>query len=203
LRTCQRYGKNVFVHLTLWYINIRRIQADLNSQFDDIPVGPVGEYQRINWTNFENTVNKVPFVKPASAANFAKLPAGKRGIITFDLQSDPDRPQRFGGFLSSFRYACALPLTSIPISCSVKVAETCETIAADGFGRVTQTSITNFRYNASLTSGLVRSSSYPPYTYFCTNATFSAKSVLGTPVDLYVDEVLHGVFKSRFFDSEV
>jgi hypothetical protein len=145
--------------------------------------------------------NQVPFVKPVSAANFAKLPAGKKGIITFDLESNPDRALRFGGFLSSFRYACAFPLTSIPISCNVKVAETCEIVSTDGFGRVSQTSIANFRYNASLTSGLVRSSSYPTNTYFCTNATFSAKSVLGTPVDLYLDEVLHGIFKSRFFDS--
>jgi hypothetical protein len=150
----------------------------------------------MNYTDFENIANSIPLVKPASKPNFAKLPAGRTGTLEFDISLEPPFT-RIGGYLSSFRYACALPLTSLPVPCSVTVSETCILSAAETPYRY-QTDTTTFRYNGTLKSDLAQSQPRLPRPFLCVNATIRAKSALGTPVDLYLDEVLHGIYKYRY-----
>jgi hypothetical protein len=169
-------------------------------QFDDIPVGPIGNYQKTNWTNFVNVADNIPLpllpiVKPVSKPKFAKLAAGKTGVLAYDFASP--NSNGIGGFLKTMRFACALPLTSIPVGCTITIASTCS-VTIDSSGVTTKTTVTTYRYGGGFNSTLASLQPSLPYRFTCLNNTISAKSLLGVPVDLYIDEVLHGSWVSRF-----
>jgi hypothetical protein len=96
------------------------------------------------------------------------------------------------------RFGCALPLTSIPVGCTVTITSTCA-VNIDSGGVTTQTTTTSYHYDGLLNATLASLGlglSTPGFS--CYNNTMSAKSALGVPVDLYIDEVLHGNYVRRF-----
>jgi hypothetical protein len=128
-------------------------------------------------------------VKPASKPKFAKLAAGKTGILAYNF--DAPVGNYVGGFLKTMRFACALPLTIIPVACKVTVATTCT--ASGGFDpNQVETTVTSYRYAGGLNATLASLTPGLPTQFSCFNNTITAKSLLGAPVDLYLDEVLHG-----------
>ncbi|KAF1822424.1 uncharacterized protein K489DRAFT_371263 [Dissoconium aciculare CBS 342.82] len=168
------------------------------SQFDDKPLGPVGSYQRINFTNFVTVSGALsapllPLIRPAVPPNFAKVPAGKTGVLDYAI--DLVNYTRLGGFLSSFRYACAAPATRVAVPCVVTVKQTRVLGATPPFSFATDTF--TFRSNGSVAGGLAASPTIRSGFQQCINATIQAKCPNGGPVDLYVDELLHGIIATR------
>jgi hypothetical protein len=157
-------------------------------------VGPIGNYQRTNFTNFVNVADNIPrsllpLVRPVSKPKFAKLAAGKTGVLAYDFGSPSGNG--LGGFLKTMAFACALPLTIIPIACKVTVATTCTT-GPDFDPNHVETTVTSYRYAGGLNATLASLTPGLPTQFSCLNNTIVAKSLLGAPVDLYIDEVLHG-----------
>lgn len=130
-------------------------------------------------------------MKAVSKPNFAKLAAGKTGILAYDFNLTG---KALGGFLKTMRYACALPLTSIPIACTVTIATTCsDELGPDRI--TTKTTVTSYRYDAGLNATMVSLEPGLSSLFTCFNSSISAKSHLGGPVELYIDEVLHGRYQ--------
>jgi hypothetical protein len=167
-------------------------------QFDDKPLGPVGTYQRINFTNFVTVSGALsapllPLIRPAEPPNFAKVPAGKTGVLNYAI--DLVNYSRLGGFLNSFRYACATPSTRVPVPCVVTVKQTRVLGTSPPFSFETETF--TFRSNGSVAGGLTKSPTILSGYQQCVNATIQAKCPKGGPVDLYIDELLHGIITFR------
>jgi hypothetical protein len=150
-------------------------------------LGKLQRDQRVNFTNFEVVPGNLslpflPHLKPASAPNYGKVGAGKTGVFTYE------RSTIYGGAGSAtrFRYGCAFPITGIPTSCVVTVRRTCYSFAIDDLETVTY----SLPYNATNNLTMALTPDFP-YAYECANDTLVAKSLIGLPVDLYIDEFIH------------
>lgn len=163
-------------------------------QFDDIPLGPIGHYDRADWTNFENVAGNatslplVPHVRPYSPPNYAKVPAGKTGVLSFST---------YGATLYSLHYACALPVSGVPIGCTATFTAACGTsFTLDNTDTQNVTSSLNYEPSNPFNTTMAYSNGtigYQRWHGACLNYSVSAVSHLGTPVDLYLDDVLFGV----------
>jgi hypothetical protein len=132
--------------------------------------------------------------------NFAKIRAGKTGTLNYAI--DLVRYQRLGGFLSSFSYACALPSTRIAVPCVITVKQT-QVIGANSNPPFSfETTTTTFQSDGSTGGNLAKSPTIHSGYQQCINATIQAKCTKGGPVDLYIDELLHGIITYRSDDLE-
>jgi hypothetical protein len=124
----------------------------------------------------------IPHLRPASAPNYGKVPAGKTGGFIYE------RSTIYGGTGRAvrFRYGCAFPITGIPTSCVVTVRRTCFSFPLDDYETVTY----SLPYNATKDLTMALTPDFP-YAYECTNDTLVAKSSIGLPVDLFIDEYIH------------
>jgi hypothetical protein len=176
-----------FGHITRPNVRNGR-NAEIATQFDTLPLGPLKNDQKVDFTNWQvvagNQTTEFPHLQPYSPPNYGKLPAGKVGVFSYEEGG----PEGGGGYLVSFYYGCACPLTGAPVSCTVTLLRTCYATTS------TQPPITNepctLSYTATSNGSLTLSQTFPRK-YWCLNDTLVATSLLGTPVDLYIDEYIH------------
>jgi hypothetical protein len=158
-------------------------------KFDNLPLGPLQYDQKVDFTNWQvaagNQTNiTLPHLRPYSPPNYGKLPAGELGVFRYEQGG----PQGGGGYLVSFYYGCACPKTGAPISCNVALLRTCYGTTS------TEPPITKEAYSLSYTAtknGSLTLSQTFPRKYWCLNDTLVATSLVGEPVDLFIDEYIH------------
>lgn len=188
-----------------------------NITFDDLPVGPLTEtYQRTSWTSFSvvsgnSTGAPLPQLarlKPASPPNFARLPAGKSGLLNLAAYQSGTT---LGGTLYSLRYGCTLANTGIPVACRITFDGICFKLQDGNDPNAYKPNSTTLTYSPAVTlpspfgrpastslinGTMAYAKAVGPQDRVCTNYTIKAESLVGAalPVDLYFDEVLHAAW---------
>lgn len=162
-------------------------------------------YSYADWEGFDvvqhnTTFDLLPQINPYSKPNYAKVAAGSQGSLTLRTNGGTNG-NTYSGYLYSLEYACALPGFGIPFGCTVTIEGYCQRNASSYPPVNVQETLqhnpssifdTKMNYTRST---LPQEYSYSPFGPggACLNYTISAVSSIGSPVDLYLDNVIYAV----------
>ncbi|USW50373.1 hypothetical protein Slin15195_G036920 [Septoria linicola] len=197
-----------------------------NATYDELTANkPVGIYKSARWQNFittksQTTMSNTPPTygskkkKPSSAhftpispSNLARLPSGKKGIISFGYTNGtaPGNPTQYPlANLYFYHYGC-LPSSSPPVltPCTLHVSAEC--VQVGGVNRPTTKFEYDVQYKSASTKKKTGTLAYhqgdkaKDAGFYCYSDTMTATGTAqqSKKVDLYVDDVIDGTLRQR------